>query len=91
MADIHFAWWNVENLFDHRTAADRPAALQQTLNRELVGWTAAGLFGAIPFLLANIHFTFTDAVFESVSGFTTTGASILTNIEGLSKGLLLIN
>lgn len=41
MADIHFAWWNLENLFDHRTAADRPAALQQTLNRELVGWTAA--------------------------------------------------
>jgi trk system potassium uptake protein TrkH len=34
------------------------------------------------------YFTFTDAVFESVSGFTTTGASILTNIEGQSKGLL---
>ncbi len=33
-------------------------------------------------------FSFTDAVFESVSGFTTTGASILTNIEALSKGLL---
>ena len=53
-----------------------------------VGWTAVGLFGAIPFFLGGIHFTFTDAVFESVSGFTTTGASVLTNIEGLSKGLL---
>jgi trk system potassium uptake protein len=53
-----------------------------------VGWTAVGLFGALPFYLGDGHFTFTDAVFESVSGFTTTGASILTNIEAVSKGLL---
>ena len=52
-----------------------------------VGWTAVGLFGALPFYLGDGYFTFTDAVFESVSGFTTTGASILTNIEGVSKGL----
>ena len=53
-----------------------------------VGWTAVGLFGAIPFYLGDGSFTFTDAVFESVSGFTTTGSSVLTNIEALSKGLL---
>jgi trk system potassium uptake protein TrkH len=53
-----------------------------------LGWTAVGLFGAIPFFLGDGYFTFTDAFFESVSGFTTTGASVLTNIEGLSKGLL---
>ena len=53
-----------------------------------LGWTAVGLFGAIPFFLGDVYFTFTDAFFESVSGFTTTGASVLTNIEGLSKGLL---
>ncbi len=53
-----------------------------------VGWTAVGLFGAIPFYLGDGNFTFTDAVFESVSGFTTTGASVLTNIEAVSKGLL---
>jgi trk system potassium uptake protein TrkH len=53
-----------------------------------VGWTAVGLFGAIPFYLGDGYFTFTDAVFESVSGFTTTGASVLTNIEAVSKGLL---
>ncbi len=52
------------------------------------GWTAVGLFGALPFYFGDGYFTFTDAVFESVSGFTTTGASILSNIEGLSKGLL---
>ena len=53
-----------------------------------LGWTAAGIFGAIPFYLGDGYFSFTDAVFESVSGFTTTGSSVLANIEGLPKGLL---
>jgi len=53
-----------------------------------LGWAAVGLFGAIPFYLGDGYFSFTDAVFESVSGFTTTGSSVLTNIEALSKGLL---
>ena len=53
-----------------------------------VGWTAVGLFGALPFYFGNGFTSFVDAVFESVSGFTTTGASILTNIETVSKGLL---
>ncbi len=53
-----------------------------------IGWTAVGLFGALPFYFASGFGTFVDAAFESVSGFTTTGASILTHIEGLSKGLL---
>jgi len=54
-----------------------------------VGWTVVGLFGALPFYLSGEIPGFTDAFFESVSGFTTTGASILTHIEGVSKGLLL--
>ena len=53
-----------------------------------VGWTAVGFFGALPFYFGDSGFTFTDAFFESVSGFTTTGASVLTNIEAVSKGLL---
>jgi trk system potassium uptake protein TrkH len=53
-----------------------------------IGWTAVGLFGALPFYFGDGFHSFVDAVFESVSGFTTTGASILTNIETLSKGLL---
>ncbi|MBW1840947.1 MAG: TrkH family potassium uptake protein [Deltaproteobacteria bacterium] len=54
-----------------------------------LGWTAAGLFGALPFYLGGGEFSaFVDAFFESVSGFTTTGSSILTNIEGVSRGLL---
>ena len=53
-----------------------------------LGWTAVGLFGALPFWLGGEIPSFLDAFFESVSGFTTTGSSILNNIEGMSKGLL---
>ncbi len=53
-----------------------------------IGWTAIGFFGAFPFYLGPEFVTFVDAFFESVSGFTTTGSSILTNIEAVSKGLL---
>jgi trk system potassium uptake protein TrkH len=53
-----------------------------------LGWTAVGVFGALPFYLGNEYLSFSDALFESVSGFTTTGASILTDIERMPKGFL---
>ncbi|MDX2469043.1 MAG: TrkH family potassium uptake protein [SAR324 cluster bacterium] len=53
------------------------------------GWLLAGFFGALPYYISGAIPSFTDAYFESVSGFTTTGSSILTNIEGLSPELLL--
>jgi trk system potassium uptake protein len=53
-----------------------------------LGWTSAGFFGALPFFMGGEIAPFVNAFFESVSGFTTTGSSILTNIEGVSKGLL---
>ena len=52
------------------------------------GWMAMGLFGALPFFFAGEGVSFTDAFFESVSGFTTTGASIFTNIERHAEGIL---
>jgi trk system potassium uptake protein TrkH len=53
-----------------------------------LGWTAAGLFGALPYYLGGVFPGFSDAFFESVSGFTTTGASALTQIEMVPRGLL---
>ncbi len=53
------------------------------------GWIAAALFGAIPYLLTKTIPHFTDAFFESISGFTTTGASVLSRIQGLPEGILL--
>lgn len=54
-----------------------------------VGWLAASLVGALPYLWTGVTESFPDAFFESVSGFTTTGASIFTNVETLPRGLLL--
>ena len=53
-----------------------------------LSWVAAGLLGGIPLYLAGDVTSYCDAVFESVSGFTTTGASILTNVEAASKATL---
>ncbi|MCL6408866.1 TrkH family potassium uptake protein, partial [Dickeya dadantii] len=44
-------------------------------------WIAAGILGAIPLCISGVIPNFADAIFESVSGFTTTGATILTNVE----------
>jgi len=54
-----------------------------------IGWTAIGIFGALPFYFGNVFNTFIDAFFESVSGFTTTGASVLINVEAVAEGFLL--
>lgn len=53
-----------------------------------LSWIAVAFFGALPFILSGCIHTFTDAYFESMAGFTTTGASILTDIEILPKGIL---
>ncbi len=54
-----------------------------------IGWIAAGLFGALPFFFSGSIASLTDACFESVSGFTTTGASILKDVEALPDSVLL--
>ncbi|MEW5911764.1 MAG: TrkH family potassium uptake protein [Thermodesulfobacteriota bacterium] len=53
-----------------------------------ISWAAAGVLGGLPLYLTGDFVTFTDAVFESVSGFTTTGASVLPNVEGAQKCVL---
>lgn len=53
-----------------------------------LAWFAASLFGAIPYLIYGVFSNPVDAWFESVAGFTTTGATVLINIEDLPKGML---
>ena len=53
-----------------------------------ISWLALSAFGALPFFLSGEIPNYIDAFFETVSGFTTTGASILTDVETMSKGLL---
>ena len=53
-----------------------------------VSWLVLSLFGAMPYLLSKSVPNFTDAFFETLSGFTTTGATILTRIEDVPKDIL---
>ena len=53
-----------------------------------LSWLALSFIGALPFVISGEIPSFTDAFFETVSGFTTTGSSIVTNIEGLTHGIL---
>lgn len=71
----------------------QPQAIRTITRKEAlvvvsVGWFIASLVGALPFYLSGVIPHFYDAFFETASGFTTTGASILTNVEALPKGML---
>lgn len=70
-----------------------PPGIEKLRDREgfaivAFSWAIISLFGALPFYLTGACPWFVDAFFESVSGFTTTGASILKNIDSLPKGIL---
>ena len=52
-------------------------------------WVVFSIFGMIPFLLSDVPLSVTDAFFEAMSGFTTTGASVLDSVEGMSHGVLM--
>lgn len=54
-----------------------------------VTWLVFSAIGALPFVLSGEIPNYIDAIFETVSGFTTTGASILTDVESMSHGMLL--
>lgn len=53
-----------------------------------LGWLIFSLFGSLPFMLSGAIPSLTDAFFETMSGFTTTGATILTDIEAVPHGIL---
>lgn len=53
-----------------------------------LSWIVMSIFGALPFVISKTIPNFIDAVFETVSGFTTTGASILNDVEALPKCML---
>ncbi len=71
-----------------RRAAHASLSRKEAMLMVGLGWIVAGLIGALPFYIGGHIPRYYDAFFETVSGFTTTGASILTNIEALPKGLL---
>ena len=68
--------------------SDQPILRREGMAVVGLGWLLAALFGALPFYLSGVTPLFADAYFESMSGFTTTGSTILTDIEACPKGVL---
>lgn len=64
-------------------------SLQQTFLLTTLVWVALPLFGSIPFLIGATQATVTDAMFEAMSGFTTTGSTVFVGLEELPAGLQL--
>lgn len=67
---------------------DRTMFAKEGLVIVALSWIILSIFGAVPFVISGEIPSMTDAFFETVSGFTTTGASILTNVEGMSQTAL---
>lgn len=53
-----------------------------------IGWILVSLFGSLPFIISGTIPNFIDAFFETTSGFTTTGATVLSKIESIPKSIL---
>jgi len=63
--------------------------LQMAFLLTTLSWLSIAIFGCLPFLLSNLNFSFVDAFFESMSGITTTGSTIITNLENIPKSILI--
>ena len=63
--------------------------LQQAFLLTALSWLSVAIFGSLPFFFSNLNFSFTNAFFESMSGITTTGSTIIANLENMPKSILL--
>ena len=63
--------------------------LRQTFLFSTLAWVTVAIFGSLPFILSNQTFSFSDAFFESMSGITTTGATIISDLDNSPKSILL--
>ena len=62
--------------------------LQQAFLLTALSWLSIAIFGSLPFIFSNLQLTITDAIFESMSGITTTGSTIITNLSECPKAIL---
>ena len=68
---------------------DKKLNLQQAFLVTSLSWLSIAIFGSLPFIFSNVNFSITNAFFESMSGITTTGSTIISNLESMPKGILL--
>jgi len=69
--------------------ADFRMTLRQAFLLTASLWGVIGVFCALPLYMSDLNLTYVDAFFEAVSGITTTGATVLTGLDGMSAGVLL--
>jgi len=72
-----------------RNAMGRGLNIQQAFLLTTTVWVVLPLFGALPFMLGETGLGFVDAFFESMSGLTTTGTTVIAGLDALPRGLLL--
>lgn len=68
---------------------NRKLNLQQAFLLTTLSWLSIAIFGCIPFLLSDLNLSLVDAFFESMSGITTTGSTIITNLDSAPKSILI--
>jgi len=68
---------------------DNQLNLQQAFLFSTLSWVSIALFGSLPFLLSNLNLSFSEAFFESMSGITTTGSTVITDLDNSPKSILL--
>ncbi len=68
---------------------EKKLTLQQAFLLTSLSWLSIAIFGSLPFIFSSVNFSFTNAFFESMSGITTTGSTIISNLESMPKGILL--
>ena len=68
---------------------DRKLNLQQAFLLTALAWLSIATFGSLPFIFSSLDLTITDSFFESMSGITTTGSTIITNLNETPKSILL--
>ena len=67
---------------------DKNLNLQQAFLLTALSWLSIAVFGSIPFLLSSMNLSITDSFFESMSGITTTGSTIISNLETAPRSIL---
>ncbi len=82
------AVWAVGSVMWRSTIVPKQIRILDVFTTVTLAWVAMALSGAIPYLVTGHFERFDDALFESISGFTTTGATVTTDIEATSRGLL---
>ncbi len=68
---------------------DKKLNLQQAFLLTALSWLSIAIFGSLPLIFSKVNFSFTNAFFESMSGITTTGSTIIPNLEEMPKAILL--